>query len=72
MEYAVSLASAGAGSVFARYLRSAGTDRLGSFFQQTWRGAERLYAHHFESEDRDAADIVIYGVPVKRAAVDNG
>ncbi len=24
------------------------------------------------SEDRDAADIVIYGVPVKRAAVDNG
>ena len=45
----------GSGSVLSRFLRSAGTERVAAFLEQTWRSAERLYDHHFDAGDRQTA-----------------
>jgi endonuclease/exonuclease/phosphatase family metal-dependent hydrolase len=58
---AISFAYTGTGSVMSRFLLSEGEDRLGSFIEQTWRGAERLYSHHFEANERETAIELILG-----------
>ena len=58
---AISKIYTGSGSVLSRFIRSSGSDKLGAFIEQTWRGAERLYSHAVEGGDRQAALEAIAG-----------